>query len=983
MENYPNSHEKSTPCAEEAPRTLDQLFEEIEQDRKAREAAKPSSPRGAGGPILRLAAQPIGDDSSTITSQFCRADRKTPLTRAEGEALWRCLRKNGYSPLSIAPGEKAPSAKMWPIKAAEGALSWDHKRPGVGLLCGGADRVTPDEAGFDANRPYQSVAVEGGLLALDLDLNKLAKAGGETTLSPHEQRRARDAILSTPMMRRLLNAGALLRERLDAANCVVALRNDGTIARKQAWTYQRGGEQAVAVEVLAAGQQFLAFALHPCGAPYLWAGGRSPENVPLADLPMIGAAGLQALHAEVAEALKPLGLVAGGTCDARTRPAKGAGGINARALSGHDGPPPSSAEMRAMLEHLAGQDAFANYGGVVKDADGRIVKVGWREAGMALKVAYGDGVGFGLWSLTHIDEKARANAAAAWRSFAPVSRPGDVTVGTIIQAALDAGFEFAPPPTSADPVVANELEGEFARLAALSPVDYDRVRKDEAVKLNIRVGTLDEEIERRRPKREGDDEGKAGKALELGEPEPWPEPVDGAVLLDELVTQIQRYVVLPREAAIAVALWIVHCHGFELFPITPRLLIQSPAPRCGKTRLIEIIECLVPKALRADNISAASMFRVIEKSRPVVLVDEADSFLRDSEDHRNIVNSGHARGGAVVRLVGDDFEPRAFSTFAPVALATIGSLADTIMDRSVVIAMRRRLPSEKVERFRCDRAGHLHELARKVTRFVADHEHALRNADPDMPGALHDRACDNWRPLLAIADLAGGAWPQHARLAGRVLSAQGGEPDEQARGIMLLADIRRVFDDKARRGEKDRDRISSTELVVDLLNLPDRPWATWSRGKPITPNAVARLLKGFGIVPGTILTSNNDRPNGYKRAKFDDAFGRYLPNSPDTPFQSSSASYTPTNSKGFEQFQTSYQGVSEELSNCEFFQGGCGSEELRNFETGKPGGGTEGGHAEWSKSRRHRGVNARVLSGLTDDDLDKLGSRPLDDRDLK
>ena len=258
---------------------------------------------------------------------------------------------------------------------------------------------------------------------------------------------------------------------------------------------------------------------------------------------------------------------------------------------------------------------------------------------------------------------------------------------------------------------------------------------------------------------------------------------------------------------------------------------------------------MVPRALRADNISAAAMFRVVEVCRPVVLIDEADSFLKESEDHRNIVNSGHTRGGAVVRTVGEDFEPRRFATFAPVALASIGSLATTIMDRSIVVIMRRRLASERVDRLRSDRAGHLHELARKAARWVADHEYALRDADPDTPEALDDRVCDNWRPLLAIADLAGGGWPQAARAAAQTLSAQGIEQDGHSRGVMLLDDIRRVFDDKASSGGSDCDRVSSTGLVNALVALIDRPWATWSKGKPIAAAAVARLLEGFRHLP--------------------------------------------------------------------------------------------------------------------------------------
>jgi hypothetical protein len=164
-----------------------------------------------------------------------------------------------------------------------------------------------------------------------------------------------------------------------------------------------------------------------------------------------------------------------------------------------------------------------------------------------------------------------------------------------------------------------------------------------------------------------------------------------------------------------------------------------------------------------------------------------------------------------------------------------------------------------------------------------------------MPKALHDRACDNWRGLLAIADLAGWDWPLQARAAAQTLSTQGSEQDDQSRGVMLLADIRRVFDDRQKRGGADSTRISSTGLVDALVALGDRPWATWFRGKQISPNAVARLLKDFGIFPNTIKLSDGKQPNGYKRSQFDDAFARYLPQPSGPPVQSSPSSPTPAN----------------------------------------------------------------------------------------
>jgi hypothetical protein len=241
-------------------------------------------------------------------------------------------------------------------------------------------------------------------------------------------------------------------------------------------------------------------------------------------------------------------------------------------------------------------------------------------------------------------------------------------------------------------------------------------------------------------------------------------------LLFEIAAQLERHVMLPHEAAVAVALWIMHAYCFDAFTISPRLVITSPEKRCGKTTLLRVVQALVPKSLAAATLPPP---RCSARSRSIGLIDEADTFLPDNEELRGVINSGHEREGRVIRLVGEDFEPSAFSTFCPTVIAAIGSLPGTIDDRGITIAMRRRLASESIVPFRSDRAGHLHELASKAARWVADHEYALRDADPDTPEALHDRACDNWRPLLAIADLAGGDWPQKVRSAAQTLSTQG------------------------------------------------------------------------------------------------------------------------------------------------------------------------------------------------------------------
>jgi hypothetical protein len=348
----------------------------------------------------------------------------------------------------------------------------------------------------------------------------------------------------------------------------------------------------------------------------------------------------------------------------------------------------------------------------------------------------------------------------------------------------------------------------------MSAFDYDRVRVEEAERLGIRVSTLDEEVEKFRESDEGS--SRAGRALELPLPDPWPTPVDGAKLLDDLSQAILRFVFMPREAALAVALWIVHAHASEASMITPRLVITAPEKRCGKTTLLRVIDALVPKALLAANITAAAIFRTVEQARPTLLIDEADTFLRDNEELRGVLNYGHSREGQVVRLVvvGDDYEPRAFSTWCPVAIATIDWLPSTIEDRSIKIVMRRRRRDEHVERFREDRKEQLTAFARMARRWGDDHTDKLRQADPIMADELHDRAADNWRPLVAIADATGGDWPRLAREAATVLSDAGAaEPD--SRGTMLLGDIRSAFQ------IKNTDRLSSDDIVYSLVALEE------------------------------------------------------------------------------------------------------------------------------------------------------------------
>ncbi len=365
--------------------------------------------------------------------------------------------------------------------------------------------------------------------------------------------------------------------------------------------------------------------------------------------------------------------------------------------------------------------------------------------------------------------------------------------------------------------------------------------------------------------------GLQGHGIVLQDPEPWPEPVDGALLANAILLGARKYVVLPKGGAVALALWVLHAHAHDASDVSPMLCLRSATKRSGKTNTLTVLSALVPRPLIPSNVASAVLFRVVEKHRPTLLIDEADSFLRDNEELRGVLNSGHSRRGAIaLRCVGDNQEPRAFSTWCPKAIALIGNLPETLEDRSIVLTMRRKGPGERVERLRLGRIDkEMEPLCRQAARWVKDNLAVLRQADPDVPRSLNDRAADNWRPLIAIADLWGGTWPDEARLAATILSEAVDEGDT-APSVQILGDIRVIFT------ERNTDRLSSQTIADDLGAREDRPWSEWKGRKPITAVQLARLLKPHGVRPKEMWIAGA-KTRGYELADFADAFGRYLP----------------------------------------------------------------------------------------------------------
>ncbi|MGD1085945.1 MAG: DUF3631 domain-containing protein [Verrucomicrobiota bacterium] len=413
-------------------------------------------------------------------------------------------------------------------------------------------------------------------------------------------------------------------------------------------------------------------------------------------------------------------------------------------------------------------------------------------------------------------------------------------------------------------------------------------------------------------------EGLAGAhhaVLELPEVEPWPEAVSGAALLDELEGVLGRFVVLPKWGAETLALWILHTYAFPLRDVSTYLGLESPEKRCGKTTLLTVLSELVNRPVVAANISSSALFRVIEETRPTLLIDEADTLLQGHDELRGILNSGYTRKTAyVVRVAnqlthyslrghatdpesrkqkaetrnadpaalradatdprGDEAEAASqgatrlvrYSCWCPKVMAAIGRLPDTLADRSIVVRMQRKRTDEECERLRNLEATMLRQ---QCARFVLDHAEGIAGARPEAPPNLNDRAADIWEPLLALADLAGGVWPEKARqaAAGLTISAQENSPI----GALLL-DILIAFLSGA------SERIHSRTLVADLNNAGDRPWVELRKGKEINESWLAQQLRPYGVRPKTMWIGKV-AAKGYMKEDFGEVFRRYIPRS--------------------------------------------------------------------------------------------------------
>jgi hypothetical protein len=365
------------------------------------------------------------------------------------------------------------------------------------------------------------------------------------------------------------------------------------------------------------------------------------------------------------------------------------------------------------------------------------------------------------------------------------------------------------------------------------------------------------------------------------------------LLLDAVCGFLRRYVVfsLPEQPTV-IALWAAHAWTFDAFDYTPYLHVYSAEKRSGKTRLLDVLQLVTPKPWRAVSPSVPVLFRRVERDKPTLLYDEVDTVFHDlkkdgTEDVRSLLNTGFERGATISRCVGQNanLDLKDFDVFCAKALSGIGRcLPDTVSDRCVPVELRRQSREEKAERFRKRDAESKAAGIRAGLEAWAQSPgliDTLRSARPMLPDELTDRQQDISEPLLAIADLAGGEWPEKARCALIKLCCQS---EDASLGVKLLTAIRGIFDAAG------ADKLTTKDILEALVATEDdAPWALWFEDAlkhdelKGPASRLARMLKPYGIKPGSLRLAG-DVAKGYARIDFEPVWKLYLPAVPtDSP----------------------------------------------------------------------------------------------------
>jgi len=363
--------------------------------------------------------------------------------------------------------------------------------------------------------------------------------------------------------------------------------------------------------------------------------------------------------------------------------------------------------------------------------------------------------------------------------------------------------------------------------------------------------------------------------------------VSAAKLIDALEYHLRRYLAIDDGLPLVLAVWSLATHLFDCFDAYPYLGVTSPTKRCGKSRVGELLELFCARPCRTVGISVAALFRTIDKDKPTMVIDEAEG-LRGGDERSNalkeILNAGYRKGQKVRRCEGGNgksYAVREFETYCPKVIVLIGSLPDTLADRTIPVQMRRRRPQEKVDRLLLARAKQETAIVRKnCGQWATKHRERVQKVYARMEDLpfLEDREAELWLPLFAVCTIAAPHRLPELETVARKLAGIKAADEPTDLGIKLLGDVREVFQ------QKGTDRSATSDLLAELNQMAEAPWPTYWHGRELNARGLGRLLHPFGIQPQNMRTQSSVL-KGYLRDSFKDAWERYLPAVSATPLQ--------------------------------------------------------------------------------------------------
>jgi hypothetical protein len=336
---------------------------------------------------------------------------------------------------------------------------------------------------------------------------------------------------------------------------------------------------------------------------------------------------------------------------------------------------------------------------------------------------------------------------------------------------------------------------------------------------------------------------------------------------------IRRFAILPEAGYLPLATWVAATYVSEAFDVFPYIALLSPVKRCGKTRVLEVLELLCARAWRGTLPTSAALYRMMENS-PTLLLDEVEA-LREkqiSEISQNILavlNAGHRKGATVPRCEPPSNKVHHFAVYGPKAFAAIGKLPDTLADRSICITMQRKSANQAVDRFLQGRAGADAEpLRESLTAWAELQTGTVRDTYEGMSdlGFLTDRDADLWMPLFAVCAVVVPARAGELKRCALMLTGMKAADDvEDSLPLKLLADLQVVLSDGAA-------KATTAALIEGLKEMPDSPWDEFD----LNPRKLSRMLRPFGPEPRQVRIGSATA-KGYLRTDLEQAFSRYLP----------------------------------------------------------------------------------------------------------